>query len=342
MTIRKFKNLLFVVTILSVTGCDPLNIEKAAKRLGTSIDDTTRELMLAVATAAKESNEWRAELDKLANRFSITADVLPLNIGTQGRMFLDFAARRIKDNPAAVNKIVKLIEHKEWKEALEAFQKLQEANPLGRLPEIGQASPSNLPIKWVSHDSFNVDNDYRIIRFNGWDLPLDDSARLKAEIRDKDDKLIRDVSRYIKSSTRYDATMDVSPGSGVQFQPNDRTIVVTFRKRMICQVQITWGARPALPPPPPKITQIILYVGTTWDDKDERITFHYSVVRKSDGHPVSSISVGGKEKWPDPKHPKPDWRHFTIPIPEKERFTEAQRFNYRIHVRYESSDGDPK
>ncbi len=96
------------------------------------------------------------------------------------------------------------------------------------------------------------------------------------------------------------------------------------------------------PPPPKKITEIELSVGTTWDDKDSEITFQYSIQRKSDGHQLASIAVGGGEVWPDPSDQKPHWRSFTIPIPEGSRFPVADRFSYRLHVKYTSSDGDPK
>jgi hypothetical protein len=94
--------------------------------------------------------------------------------------------------------------------------------------------------------------------------------------------------------------------------------------------------------PLPKITAFILYIGTTWDDKDREITFHYTIHRQGDGKQVGGISVGGGEVWPDPSNQKPHWRSFTIPINTNDRFTMEDRFAYRLHVRYESSNGDPR
>lgn len=150
---------------------------------------------------------------------------------------------------------------------------------MGRIAEIGQAVPPSLPIAWVSHDAFKVDRDIRIVDFNGFDIPLDANS-LKAEVRDESDKVLRDVSSHLKPATRYDAILDVSAGSGIKFTPDDRTILIKHHDRLVSQLTVTWGARPLLPPPPPKITSIILHVGTTWDDKDTEISFLYDVWRE--------------------------------------------------------------
>ncbi len=114
-----------------------------------------------------------------------------------------------------------------------------------------------------------------------------------------------------------------------------------FDGKLISKVPVTFGGD--RPPLPPKIAKIILWVGTTDDDKDKEIRFHYTI-HKTDKNStqVGGISVGQGELWPDPKKPKPDWRHFDIPINDKDQFTEADRLNYKLHVRYESSKGDPK
>jgi hypothetical protein len=250
--------------------------------------------MYAVATAAQESKEWQAEIDKISNQFSITANDFSIGLGTQSRMFLDFAIRRLKDNPEAANNVTQLVKEKKFILALKAFQKLQEANPLGRIPEIGQANPSSLPIKWTKRDEFKVDNDYRIIRFNGWDIPLEQSSELRAEIRDQNDKPLRDVSRYIKASTRYDATMDVSRG-GIRFEETDRTILVTFQKKMIAQVQITWGERPG--PPPPTIDRVIFRIRTLNNNKEGNGRIFLEFLDRSGAVLLKRGPFGEREDW---------------------------------------------
>ena len=135
------RTLFVALAAFFLAGCDPLAIKEAADRLGNSIDNSTREFMYAVATAAQESGAWRTEVDKLGNQFQFTVEMIPLQVGTQARMFVDFAIRRLKDNPAAVNNITQLI--KDRKSGLSGL-KSNERNGLWRhsLSSMGFSSKS--------------------------------------------------------------------------------------------------------------------------------------------------------------------------------------------------------
>jgi hypothetical protein len=225
---------------MPLIGCDPIKLKSAADQMKISLNESTEKFLEAVDIAVGESDEWKAEVARLADKFHATAKDFTLDAGTQSRMFVEFALRRLKDNPKAVDNITALVKDGKYVLALSAFQAFQKANPLGQAAEIGQANPVSLSFNWISATEYQIEGVDKVVRLNGWDIPFRD-AGLKAEVRGVDDKPLRDVTRHLTATTHYDAVIDIAQGSGMKFTPDDRAILITHRGNQICQVALTWG-----------------------------------------------------------------------------------------------------
>lgn len=323
-----------------LSGCDPLNIEAAARVLGMQLDKSVQDFLVELRRVemdlTKESQEWRNLIGQIRKDFKD----FPAELSTEGRAMVDFILARAKENTDEIAKITGHLQKKDYGTAMRLFLAFQKATRSNLPPVAANFNPKSIDHVWPNHKEHKLREDRHTLILYGYNFQRmdDDKGKYIVEIRNKDGVLIRDESKHLSISTNYIAQLDIAPKSGVQFKPGDATLVVHYDRKVICTAPITWGERP---PPPPAITKIILYIGTSKNDKDREITFHYTIHRISDGAQVGGISVGHGEVWPDDKKPRPSWRHLDIPITENARFPEADRLGYRLHVRYESSRGDP-
>jgi len=168
----------------------------------------------------------------------------------------------------------------------------------------------------------------------GWNLDVAQKDQKKYYVaieNAQDGRRNADWAR-ISYNGQYAVTVDVSQSTGILKHHDNKIVFVGFDPAFEISVI---KSIPAPPPPAPVIVQAIIGVKTTNNDKDREVHFVYTVHLDGVGaRHDATHAYGAGEVWPDPSY-----REFTIkldrPIPE------ADRQNYQLRVRYESSDGDP-
>jgi hypothetical protein len=308
---------------LSAAGCGGLD------SLTKSVDDAIQQIGKTTGVFEAQSKQWQTTLNGLADKLKASGqDLLADDLrnystrvigdgGAEFRCNVDFVRNRIRESLQNL------------KNAL-----LKKATSFSQPPPaICQVGPASIDMEWLNHETFHVKSILRTVEADGYDFKAENSG-LALSVVGQDGKE-RDETRTISVTTPYKLQVTLGE-TGVKFQPFDTKLILRSKEKL-SEIPITWNARPAVltPPPPPRVASVIVRVNTTRDDKDREIRFTYSVRKGNDV--IASITVGNGEVWRDPST-----RDFTIVIPDAKKFTEAERFNYSLHVRYDSSSGDPR
>ncbi len=286
---------------LSLTGCDPLGLEKAAEKLGYQIDQSVKDFLKGVDKAAKESDEWRQLVDKIRKDFKDFPD----DLGLEARAFTDFMIARAKENVGEINKITKLLDEKKYGEAMTLFIALQK-NIQGKYPPVvANMSPRNLDYVWADDATCKrKDNSLTTILIFGYNFDPASKKKLGVEIRDSKGKKLRTAWDQLAVSSPYLAQIDISAGSGLTFRPEETRLVLLHDDKDIATVVVTWGVRP---PPAEVVTHIRIEYWVSHDDKDwdpvetitHSVTANGKVVLKSDQPSLFNLKppFGANERW---------------------------------------------
>lgn len=350
-------------------------------RMTESIDKAIADLRKESAAWREAVGELEKQLhedgkDLLANEVRINVEALSKGLEDAWKSGVDYVEAKVKDNLKAFrvaldrarNKVREARGQKNKNGIKEAFDELARVVVFPQ-PVVTGFIPAHAELRW---NDYSQTTGYGIrvplIEVRGWgfERPVEEAARFGVSLvtRDASGKIVKERAlpmNGLYSTSRYLMQIKLD-APGVQLAPDDDALVfklgptpADWRFLPINQVRPEDPAvararaeaqekarRDEEERKKPRVVAILLYVGTTWNDKDREITFHYTIHRKSDGHQIAGISVGRDEVWPDPSQSKPDWRHFTIPINgPADRFTEGDRLGYRLHVRYDSYRGDP-
>jgi hypothetical protein len=219
---------------------DILGLNKPIDRLGVESRATIKEFLAAVELATKESEAWRGVVARMRADFA----ALPQEAGLETRQVIDFTLDRAKENFAITAAITAAINDKDYVQALKRFTEMQDRAAAKHPPVVGNFNPKQVPMKWDDRDRYSIDTKDRVVVLTGWNFNPDGAA-LKAECRDADGKLVTDVTRHLKVSTRYMAQLDISAGSGVAFQPGTTEVVLAQSGRVLARLPVVWGEPPA-------------------------------------------------------------------------------------------------
>ncbi len=335
---RLFKSLFLIIPLLFGTGCDPLNVENAARILGASVDRNTAKILEAflrgVQQAEGESKEWR----ELTSRIRSDFNRFPARTRIEAMALTDFAISRLKENVGEIEKITGLLNKKDYVGALGAFMALQEAVQ-GKNVVIGSFYPDKIDIVWRDHSTaVKKDTSLTTVALVGFNMDPSEKGKKdwSVEIRDINNKKLRTGWDHLVISSPYLAQIDVSGGkgaSGIQFNPGETRLVVLYKNTQVVAIPITWGPRPE-PVQPPKVTFIKLRVHTTRDDKDREIGFTY-IPHLSGVGAVGTFDAPPGDVWRDRTE-----REFTIKMDKP--FLWDDRLKHQLRVVYRSTNGDPR
>jgi hypothetical protein len=261
--------------VCAVSGCDPLNIERAAQILGDKVDQNTAKVVTAflkaVDTASKHSTEWQALVDQARKSF----DRFPTSMRIEGMAFTDFLIARAKENLGELEKITALINEGKYEEARAATRSLQGQLRQKFPPCVGTVSPSQVSMIWPDHDHYQKqDGKLTVVEFVGFNFDPDNKSDLLIEIQDNTGKKLRTAWDNLVVTSPYLAQFDVAIGSGVAFRPDETRLVLFHKGKALATVPVTWGDRP--PVPAERFVKYELTFDTTNDDKEgghETITF---------------------------------------------------------------------
>jgi len=221
---------------------DVLKIEEAAKILSGQMDKSTRDLievlLKTLREGKEESKEFRETLLKITGQLGITADNLVGAAGTESRAFVDFVLMRLKDNAACVIKLTKALNEGKYRDAIIALSELRDGVNPGRPPEIIRTAPSNIALDHTGAPETTS----HILKLYGYDFK-DRAKKVQAFVLDENDRQLREVTKHFRVLTDKEASLDISPGSGVSFTAQDRTIMFMYDGKMLGQASITWSKR---------------------------------------------------------------------------------------------------
>lgn len=343
--------------IISCSGCG--QVQDALNKF----DKAISEVQSLRESVTRESGNWREQLEK--SQLQLTNDVKStLNVdlrdnidksiaeaGIEARCDVDFANNHLVSYLQGVVNALQNKRDQIKKDGLWAGFTTPETaiadviRNVGHLdPFICHAIPSRLAVSYKTETPAIKSADRTTVEFVGYALkrssgePKNLSLYVFGPTRGKAGKEMPNASDLMAVTTSYKVTIESSRLLS-QLDLTDTKIALKWGEDTLSEVLL--GTSEVKPPYVPKITDVILHVGTTYDDKDVEIYFDYTIHRRSDGKQVGGIQVGKGQLWDDPRNRKPDWRSFTISINPSDRFTEADRLGYRLHVKYNSTKGDP-
>jgi hypothetical protein len=233
---------------MAATGCDPLNIEQAARILGAKLDENTTRIVTAFLSAVKvaerESNEWKHIADQARRDFESFQE----DLGVEAMAFVDFLADRVREGAGQVEQITAMLKRQEYGEAASAFQELQAAVRKKYGPKVAAPSPKQIDMVWVDHGRFRpVDPGRSTIFFFGYNFDPAMKEKYGVETRNKQGAVLRTAQdHHLTIASPYIAVLDVSEGSGMGYRKDETLIALTFEGRQIASVVVAWGnAEPA-------------------------------------------------------------------------------------------------
>ncbi len=172
MRFMKIIALILPLAIPFLAGCDPLNVENAARILSNSVDRSTAKAVEAFLTAIRqaegESKEWR----DLASRYRHDFNKFPARARIEAMALTDFAITRLKENIGEVEKITSLLNKKDYVGAMGAFVALQQAVQ-GKNAVVGSIYPDKIDIIWKDHNSHvKKDSDLTTVALVGFNVTV--------------------------------------------------------------------------------------------------------------------------------------------------------------------------